>query len=117
AKETVKPKKAMEAFLLLLSPFAPHLAEELWSRMGHAKSLAHEPWPAFDPSKTEDEFIEIPVMVNGKVKSKLRIPAALGEAEVERQAMADEKVLPFLKDKKILQKKYVPKKIFTIATS
>ncbi|HTL70286.1 MAG TPA: leucine--tRNA ligase [Candidatus Eisenbacteria bacterium] len=117
ARETVKPKKAMEVFLLLLSPFAPHLAEELWSRMGHPKSLAYEPWPVYDASKIEDEYIEIPVMVNGKVKSKLRIPAALGEAEVERQAMADEKILPFLKDKTILQKKYVPKKIFTIATS
>jgi leucyl-tRNA synthetase len=117
AKEETKPKKVMETFALLLSPFAPHLAEELWSLLGHKASLAYEKWPAFNAALIEEDVIEIPVMVNGKVKSRLQIPAAWGEAEVEKAAMKDEKVRAAVDGKKITQKKYVPKKIYTIAVS
>ena len=115
AKENVKPKKVMEVFALLFSPFAPHLCEELWAKLGHKKSLAYEPWPVYDQKFIEDDVIEIPIMVNGKVKSKLSIPADSTEAAVEALAMKDEKVLAALEGKKITQKKYVPKKIYTLA--
>jgi leucyl-tRNA synthetase len=117
AKETVKPKEAVEKLLVLLSPFAPHLAEELWEKMGHSQVLAAQPWPSFDPACLEDSEIEIPVMVNGKVKSKLRIPATLDEAGVEALAMKDEKVAAAVAGKTVSQKKYVPKKIYTIVVS
>ncbi len=105
----------LEKFLLLLAPFAPHFAEELWQKMGHKDSLAYESWPKFDPQYLEDDVIEIAIMVNGKVKSRINIPAGLGESAVEQEVMKDEKVLAAIAGKKITQKKYVPKKIYTIA--
>ncbi len=117
AKEEAKPKVVMENFALLLSPFAPHVAEELWQMMGHKESIAYHAWPRFDPALIQDDVIEIPVMINGKVRSKLNIPADFNEAQVESAAMKDEKVLSALQGKKITQKKYVPKKIYTIAVS
>ncbi len=115
AKETVKPKKAMEAFTLLLSPFAPHLAEELWERLGHSQSIAYEPWPVHDERLLEESEIEIPIMVNGRVRSKITIPADWNESQVEAAAMKDEKVMAALAGKTVSQKKYVHKKIYTIA--
>ncbi|OIO39283.1 MAG: leucine--tRNA ligase [Candidatus Omnitrophica bacterium CG1_02_49_16] len=117
AKETVKSRTVMENLLLLLAPFAPHLAEELWARMGHKEALAYHPWPAFDSQYLQDDVIEIPIMINGKIKSRINIPAGQSEAEVEMAVMKDEKVLVALAGKKITQKKYVPKKIYTIAVS
>ena len=61
-----RPKSALEPFVLLLSPFAPHIAEELWELLGHDGTLAYEPWPAFDESKIAESEIEIPVQINGK---------------------------------------------------
>ena len=62
-------------FCILLEPFAPHLAEELWSRLGHTDSLAYQPWPDFDPSMLVAESIEIPVQINGKLRAKAFVPA------------------------------------------
>ena len=115
AKEAVKPKKAMEIFVLLLAPFAPHVSEELWQKLGHPKSLAYESWPVFDARFIEDSEIEIPIMVNGKVKSKLLVQVDWNEAQVEALAMKDEKILAAIQGKTIRQKKYVPKKIYTLA--
>ncbi len=117
AKEPVKPKKAIETFVLLLSPLAPHLAEELWAKLGHTSSLAYEPWPRYDVQFLTDEVIEIPVMVNGKVKSRIRVASDALESAVERLVMKDEKVLSAIAGKRITQKKYVPKKIYTLAVS
>jgi len=117
AKEETKPRKVMESFALLLSPFAPHLAEELWSLLGHKGSLAYEKWPSYDPALVEDDVIEIPVMVNGKVRSRIQVPVGWTEHEVEKEAMKDEKVRAAIDGKKITHKKYVPKKIYTIAVS
>ena len=117
SKEDKKPKAMMENFLLLLSPFAPHLAEELWEKLGHKESLVREKWPVYDPKLIEDEVIEIPIMVNGKVKSKINIPSGATESEVEKLVMKDEKILAAIQGKKIQQKKYIPKKIYTIAVS
>jgi leucyl-tRNA synthetase len=117
AKAPVKPKSAMETFVLLLAPFAPHLAEELWEKMGHRESLAYAPWPCFDAVLVEEGEIEIPVMVNGKVKSRIVVRADWDEAVVEREALKDPKVLAALGSGKITQKKYVPKKIFTLVVS
>ena len=110
-------KQVLEKFILLLSPFAPHLAEELWQTLGHSQSLAYEPWPSFDPRYIKEDRIEIAVMVNGKVRSRISIPAEMDEAAVEKEVMKDEKISSAIQGKKILHKKYVPKKIFTITVS
>jgi leucyl-tRNA synthetase len=86
------PRAAAEAFVLLLSPLAPHIAEELWQRLGHAESLAYHPWPEADPKLLKSDVLEIPVQVNGKVRGRVRVPAAAQEQEVIEIARADENV-------------------------
>ncbi|MCK6471860.1 MAG: leucine--tRNA ligase [Planctomycetes bacterium] len=79
-------KTQAERFVLLLAPFAPHLAEELWQRLGHAKSLAYEAWPPFDEKLTVDATKEIPVQVNGKLRAKIVVPADASEDELKAKA-------------------------------
>lgn len=67
-KQSVRPRAAMEAFVLLLSPMAPHIAEELWQLLGHKATLAYEPWPVHDPALTVEDTVEIPVQIKGKLR-------------------------------------------------
>ncbi len=69
-KETVRPKVAMETLVLLLSPLAPHLAEELWEALGHNESLAYQPWPKYDESALKLDTVEVPLQINGKLRAK-----------------------------------------------
>jgi leucyl-tRNA synthetase len=86
------PRAIAEPFVLLLSPLAPHLAEELWQRLGHNESLAYRAWPVADPAYLRADVIEIPVQVNGKVRGKIQVPAEAGESEVIDIARADQNV-------------------------
>jgi leucyl-tRNA synthetase len=92
AKDAPLPRKAAESFLLLLSPFAPHLAEELWHRLGHAESLAYEPWPEADPALLVEETLRLAVQVNGKRRDEIEVPAGADEASVRAAALAAENV-------------------------
>jgi leucyl-tRNA synthetase len=96
-----KPFKAMETFVLLLGPFAPHLAEELWSKLGHAQSLAYAPWPAYDEAKTRESTVEIVVQVNGKVRGKISTPPGTADDVVRDLAMREEGVQRHLEGKTI----------------
>jgi leucyl-tRNA synthetase len=89
-------KSQLECFALVLAPFAPHIAEELWEKTGHAESLAFAPWPTFDPKMLVDDSVEIPVSVNGKVKERITVPAGLDKAGLEKLALADAKVVALL---------------------
>jgi leucyl-tRNA synthetase len=86
------PRRGAEAFLLMLSPFAPHLAEELWSRLGHERSLAHDPWPQADPELLVTERISLAVQVGRKVRDTIEVPADADEEEIKAAALASEKV-------------------------
>ncbi|GBF73730.1 leucine--tRNA ligase [Paenibacillus sp. 598K] len=86
------PKEALKQFLQLLSPLAPHIAEELWSRMGGAESITYSTWPQFDEAWTVDQEVEIVVQVNGKIVERIAIAAGLDEAEMERIAKEQPKV-------------------------
>jgi leucyl-tRNA synthetase len=86
------PRSAAETFVLLLAPLAPHIAEELWQRLGATESLAYHPFPVADPSLLKSDVLEIPVQVNGKVRGKIQVPADAGEAEVIDIARADQNV-------------------------
>jgi leucyl-tRNA synthetase len=86
------PRAVAEPFVLLLAPLAPHLAEELWQRLGHAESLAYSAWPIADSAYLRADVIEIPVQVNGKVRGKIQVPAEAGESEVIDIARADQNV-------------------------
>ena len=116
AWETV-PRSLLSTFVLILSPFAPHLAEELWSRLGHAESLAREPWPAWDEAYLQEDELEIPVQVNGKVRGRIRVPAAAAEAAVVAAALACPEVAPFIAGKAIKKQIYVPKRMVNLVVA
>ena len=105
------PREAANAFALILSPFAPHLGEELWRRLGHSESLAHEPWPAFDPSLVTDDVVEIGVQVNGKVRGVVKLAKTADEATARAEAMKDPKIAAHVEGKTVKKVIYVPGKI------
>jgi leucyl-tRNA synthetase len=82
-------RESVEVLVRMLAPFAPHTAEELWEMLGNEADLQHATWPAFDAEAAREEEIVIPVQVNGKVRSRLTVPPATVEAELERLALAD----------------------------
>jgi leucyl-tRNA synthetase len=90
------PRDAAEPLVLLLAPFAPHIAEELWSRLGHPDSLAMEPFPEADPAWLVDETVEIPVQFNGKVRARIQVPADADGEAIEALARADAQVATLL---------------------
>ncbi|MBA4019300.1 MAG: leucine--tRNA ligase [Pirellula sp.] len=99
----VRPREAMEKIVLLLSPLAPHIAEELWELLGHPETLAYEPWPTFDEAKIRESTIEIPVQILGKVRGRIIVPADADDAAIEAAARADEKIAPLLEGKTIVK--------------
>jgi leucyl-tRNA synthetase len=90
------PRAAAEPLVLMLAPLAPHLAEELWERLGHPNSLAHGPFPVADPAYLVEDTVEYPVQVNGKVRGRITVSASAAADAVEAAALADEKVQAFL---------------------
>ena len=91
-----RPRAVLAPTVLLLAPYAPHLCEELWAALGHAGSLAHEPWPAADAKLAAVESVEIAVQVGGKVRAKLTVPAAMASSELESLALSDPAVVAAL---------------------
>lgn len=85
-----------EKFILLLSPFAPHLAEEIWRQLGHQQSIALENWPEYDPALIQDEEIELVVQINGKVRDKIAAAADIAEEEARKLVLQSEKVQKWL---------------------
>jgi leucyl-tRNA synthetase len=100
-KLEARPRPVLETFVLLLAPFAPHLAEELWASLGHADTLAYASWPRFDEALTKADEIEVPVQINGKLRGKIRVPADADEATMILLAQTDEKIRALLEGKKI----------------
>ena len=111
AKSGAMPKEYLEKFVLCLAPFAPHLGEELWSFLGHEKSLAYEPWPAFDAAALVEDEIEIPVQVLGKLRGRIRVKSDATQTEMEEAAKANADVAKFLEGKTIVKVVAVPKRM------
>ncbi|MCS6857528.1 MAG: leucine--tRNA ligase [Sandaracinaceae bacterium] len=108
------PRQALETFALLLHPFAPHLAEEIWERLGHQPSIQRVPWPKHDPALCEEEEIEIPIQVNGKIRGRIRISKDASQEEVLALAKAEENVRKAIEGKSILREHYVPGRIVSL---
>ncbi len=101
------PRAAAETLVLLLAPLAPHLAEELWQRLGSAESLAYHAWPVADPALVKADVLEIPVQVNGKVRGRISVPAEAQESEVIEIAKADQNVSKHLAGQSLKRAIYV----------
>ncbi len=108
-----RPRSAMEAYVRLLSPFAPHIAEELWSRLGHAGSLAHEPWPEWKEEYLKSETKIYAVQINGKVRGRIEVPAdkAADKNYVLDQARRNKRVANYLNNGNVVKEIFVPGKI------
>ncbi|MDH4239632.1 MAG: leucine--tRNA ligase [Phycisphaerae bacterium] len=91
-KQGVRPKSVVEKFVLILAPFAPHIAEELWEKLGHKESLTYEPWPEFDRELIKEKEIELAVQVNGKIKDRIVVSADADDKQIESEALNSAKV-------------------------
>ncbi len=104
---TVRPKSVIEKLVLILAPFAPHIAEELWERLGNTESLAYEPWPEYDKEIIKEKEIELAVQVKGKIKDRIVVLADTDEEQIKKKALSCEKVIAALAGKE-------PRKIIVI---
>ena len=111
AGETGLPRPFLEKFVLCLSPYAPHLGEELWQFLGHDRSLAYEPWPVYDPAALVEDEIEIPVQIMGRLRGRVKVTVAATPAEMEAAAKASADVAKFLEGKTIVKVIAVPKRM------
>ena len=107
----VLPVSVMKDFVLLLSPFAPHIAEELWALLGGEDTLAFVAWPQYDESKMIESEIEIPVQVNGKLRAKIRIAVDADQKMMEQAARDDENIKSYLDGKQVVKVICVPKRM------
>lgn len=110
-KESVRPKSAMENLTLMLAPFAPHLAEELWRILGHDDSLAYAPWPEADQEKLKIASVEVPIQVNGKVRAKIVMPVGIDKQHAQSLALNNERVAELLAGKEITKVVIIPGKM------
>ena len=102
------PAAVLEPFALLLAPFAPHLAEELWQTLGHDDSLTHAPWPAFDPELSKADTVQIAVQVNGKLRGTVEVGAQASREAMIEAARAEENVARYLEDGTVRKEIAVP---------
>ncbi len=114
AGEAAAHAAALNTLVLLLAPFAPHLAEELWRQLGHPASVFGERWPEAEPRWLKDELITIVLQINGKLRSQLQVPPELDEAEIQSRAMADPKLQPWIEGKTIRKRIYVPGRLLNL---
>jgi leucyl-tRNA synthetase len=113
-KTELRPRAIIEPFILLVAPFAPHIAEELWEKLGHSTSLSHEPWPVFDAAKIRSNTIEIVLQVNGKLRGKMEVPVDTTEEDLKRRAAADEGVAKYTAGKAVVNMIVVKNRLVNI---
>ena len=107
-------KNQLSILTKLLSPFAPHLAEEVYEALGNTELVSLAKWPEYDESKTVDDFVEMPVQVNGKVRSVIKLAVNAGKEEILKTAYADEKIAAAVDGKSVIKDIVVPGKIINI---
>ena len=116
ANESSRPvlKEALDALVLLLSPFAPHLSEELWNGLGHESNLFDHAWPEYDPDVAAEDILTIVLQVNGKVRSRIDLPASSGEEETRNRALEDERIQHWIGEKEVRRVIVVPGKLVNV---
>ena len=107
-------RAVIEPFVLALAPFAPHLAEELWERLGHAQTLAYEPWPQHDESLLAEDTVEIPVQISGKLRGVISVAKDADRGAMLAAAKADPKIAAQLEGKTVVKEIVVPGKLLNL---
>ena len=97
-----------------LAPFAPFVAEEMWEQLGRTGPVFRQPWPKWDGALAQEDTLEIPVQVNGKLRARIAVPLGTPQSELEKIAQTDSKVLPFLEGKTVAKVIVVPEKLVNI---
>lgn len=115
-KLSKRPKVTLEKLTLLLAPFAPHMSEELWNLLGHSSSIFKEKWPEYIDELAKDKILEVPIQVNGKLRSKLFVSEEITEEEIKNLALIDDKVKNYIEGKNIKKVIYVKNKLLNIVT-
>ena len=106
--------EAIQTLILMLGPFAPHIAEEMWSELGHSRTVDQTPWPTLESSLTQADEILIVVQVNGKVRQKITVNAAASQEDVRKFSLEDSKIQEWIQGKEIKKIIIVPKKLVNI---
>ena len=110
-------RETVETIIRLLAPLVPHITEELWTLLGRQESLADAAWPAFDPAVASEEEITIVIQINGKVRSRINLPADEEGENIKTLALAEERIASLTAGKTIVKVVYVPKKLVNIVIS
>ncbi|MBT4277974.1 leucine--tRNA ligase [Candidatus Falkowbacteria bacterium] len=113
-KHKVLPKSAMERFLVLLAPFAPHITEELWLKLGHKESIFLQEWPEYNPKMVQDKEVNLVIQVNGKVRDEILVDAEINEEEAKEKALSQEKIKKWIEDKEIIKVIFVKGKLVNL---
>jgi leucyl-tRNA synthetase len=107
SKQDIRPRSVVEKFVLILAPFAPHIAEELWEKLDHKESLTYEAWPEYDKELVKEKEIELAVQVNGKIKDRIVVSADEDQEQIKQKALDSKKVSSAMAGKS-------PKKIIVV---
>jgi leucyl-tRNA synthetase len=108
------PRRAYEAFVALLAPFAPHLCEEIWQSLGHEESVFDRAWPAYDGSAVGEALVSLAVQVNGRLRATVDVSPDLPEADVRERALAAENVARYAEGKEIVKVVFVPGRLINV---
>jgi leucyl-tRNA synthetase len=107
-------KEVIEKFVILVSPFTPYVAEELWHVLGYKRWLIEQSWPKWDEEALREEFILVVIQINGKVRGRMQVPADISKEEVEKKAFTQERIRQFLAGKEKKQVIWIPKRLINI---
>ena len=107
-------REAIETLVLLMNPFAPHVCEEMWLRLGHEGGLVNAPWPMADAAVAREDSVELAVQVNGKVRGRITVPRDAGEDEIRRSALAEPRVAEELDGKQVSKLIVVPGRLVSV---
>ncbi|MBA7707289.1 Leucine--tRNA ligase [subsurface metagenome] len=116
SQREIRPKSVVEKFVLVLAPFAPHIAEELREKLGHTDTVAYEPWPEYDKELIEEKEIELAVQVNGKIKDRIVVAAETDEEQIKQRALGSKKVKAAMAGKEARKIIVVKPRIVSIIT-
>jgi leucyl-tRNA synthetase len=107
-------REAVETLVLLTSPFTPHVAEEMWQRLGHAESLVDHAWPTADVAAAREDAVELAVQVNGKVRGRITVPREAPESDIRRLALEEPRVKEHLDGKEVVKAVVVPGRLVSL---